>query len=542
MSIENSHVYPPYNMHQAAIPSLVSPHPHIDETSRLPLAPNLFDTHLPWYVPMSWPDEKEAGTMPLYNRIMPERHGRSADLTHDPNGHERMRIVFGDEFGNWYSALNVKGNNTHEPHARHTPSLHPQWDIRGHMSDKYRMRCERTSRLFRAHDIDTEWPVYMKRPAHHILPDLQEPTTKAHLISYATTHLEPDQRQPEGANAESAASVLGNFEPVVLVRALKMSERLWDVDSLSEADLRSSVLEAIRLHQFDLARRKAHNTYDQQQVGPEIKPTLSEEEQVYIYLNNVLPRRIGRNVGRMHKLGIYHHYLHAGNITLFGEIVDLDSPTGHAAMGSGPDATLQERISDIKSLRMRRATYLPLLLGCDDRVDHFRQEFSDSYCLARGLDPAGIEAAFVADAIGAETDWSRHLTIAQYDRYFTLAKDALIYARDHLGDEQLRISIDEDETMQIEIGDLLDVTELMFEEFWQQSGAATHFQTLGSELGRTSHEPQQIPEFVARVKAKLMNQLTTTMSEYATQAMLVLSKRLADDCDPSQSANTGSSV
>lgn len=405
-------------MHQTRIPSLRAPHPQIDETASIPLQSGLLDTHMPWLAPSSWPDESENGSMPLHNRTMPIKHGRSAELTHDPARETPMRMYFADPFGRWYAVLNTKGNNAHKPNTRHDPNLSPPWSIRGYMSDQYRMRCERTSRLFREHDIDAEWPIHMKRPAYLIVPDQATPATRKELITYASTHQEQDPQYHE-PNPEALQAVFAQFEPTVLVRAMKMSERIWDLPNLSTPEMHELVLTAVQMHNFDLTRREKDGSYDPRLHGGPIDASVSTQEQVDQFMLDVLPRRIGRNVGLMHKLGVTHHYLHPGNITLMGEIVDLDSPTGHAVLGYGPDATMKERIGDIRMFFTEGASYafFPLSEGADR--ESFYAGFFDAYCRARELGPDSLESHLIQNKLDLSTDLCSFLEKEVVTRFLT---------------------------------------------------------------------------------------------------------------------------
>lgn len=64
---------------------------------------------------------------------------------------------------------------------------------------------------------------------------------------------------------------------------------------------------------------------------------LNERQDDFIesYMQDVLPRIMGANLAKMHAAGLWHKYLHPGNWSLAGEIMDLDSVKGEA-LGDEP--------------------------------------------------------------------------------------------------------------------------------------------------------------------------------------------------------------
>lgn len=508
MSIEGGGKYPPYNMHQARIPAREAPHPHIDETERLPFASGLLDQHVPWYVPVSWPDEKETG-MPLYNRTMPPDHRRSAELTHDPARETAMRVYFTDTYGRWYSVLNAKGNNAHEPNTRYDSSLSPLWAIRGYMSDQYRLRCERTSRLFRENDIDAEWPVHMKRPTHLILPDQHTPASRKELIVYASMHQEQDSQYQE-PNPEVVQEAFAQFEPITLVRAMKMSERIWDLPNLSEEEMHALVLTATKLHNFDIKRREKDGSYDPELHGAVIDTSIPTQDQVDQYILDVLPRRIGRNLGLMHKLGVAHHFLHPGNITLMGEIVDLDSPTGHAVLGFGQDATMKERVKDIRAFFAEGGQHVFFPLSDDADRPSFYTNFFDTYCKTRDLTPDAPEALFISNILELPCEAMLSYLGEEIEKqYFETAYKAVVDL--HQNPDAL-VAKDRDDMIVVEVDSSYDTADILFDQFWQENNLDALCDDLNTSCPKTQYEPTDTEGFRTLMRTILKERYALTIS------------------------------
>lgn len=513
-------------MHQTRIPSYSAHHPHIDETAALPLQAGLFDTNTPWLVPSSWPDESESGSMPLHNRVMPIKHGRSAELTHDPAREESMRMYFADSFGHWYSVLNAKGNNTHEPHARYNRTLSPQWSVRGYMSDQYRMRCQRTSRLFREHDIDTEWPVYMKRPVHLILPDQNTPASRKELITYASTHQEQDPEDYE-PNPDVVQEALAQLEPTVLVRAMKMSERIWDLPDLSDADIQKLVLTGVHLHNFDLKRREKDGSYDPRLHGDLIDTASPMQDLIDQFMTDALPRRIGRNVGLMHKLGVAHHYLHPGNITLMGEVVDLDSPTGHAVLGYGPDATMKERIEDIRALIIDGAGYAFIPLSEDADRERFYTGFFDAYCSARGLDPNSLESLFICDTLDLPSVGILSFLGEEIEQqYLDATYAAVVHLRQN---PEMLVTEERDDMIVVGVDSSYETADVLFDQFWEEHNLNALCDRLRETCPKTQFEPADTEGFRLLMQKILKDRyilaISRTLSRDVTAALNYLAQK-----------------
>lgn len=113
---------------------------------------------------------------------------------------------------------------------------------------------------------------------------------------------------------EMARDLMENFEPILAVRAMRSVFRLRD---LSDA---TSLTEANAMLEESCANL---NHEAAQQERPErFNPKTPEGRDRWL---KFIAYWTGKNVGIIHREGMAHLFLHMGNISLAGEVVDLDS-------------------------------------------------------------------------------------------------------------------------------------------------------------------------------------------------------------------------
>ena len=110
--------------------------------------------------------------------------------------------------------------------------------------------------------------------------------------------------------------MMRNFSPVIGIRLMKSVFRIRDLQDATPAQARIMLEEAVANLQTE--RRLLH----QEETVPEF--TLSSVEGREAYLTQ-LAKWFGEGLGILMKTGQSHLFLHMGNLSLAGEIVDLDS-------------------------------------------------------------------------------------------------------------------------------------------------------------------------------------------------------------------------
>ncbi len=113
------------------------------------------------------------------------------------------------------------------------------------------------------------------------------------------------------------------FRPVIEVRCMRSVLRLRDLkDAPSEARM-ELIREAIKSLNIEM-----------QYLGEERRFDPESREGIKKWLEFVT-FWIGKNTGIMHREGLVHEFLHMGNLTLAGEVVDLDSVQSVVKRGKG---------------------------------------------------------------------------------------------------------------------------------------------------------------------------------------------------------------
>lgn len=115
------------------------------------------------------------------------------------------------------------------------------------------------------------------------------------------------------------SNAFNGMEFFFLIRALKVSERSAELDGANDKEFEER-LTSIFISINTIERSKNKNWID-------LKYDLKS---LHRYINDYLPREIGKNYAMLHDEELVHVFPHAGNITGAGEICDLDSVKGPA--------------------------------------------------------------------------------------------------------------------------------------------------------------------------------------------------------------------
>lgn len=118
---------------------------------------------------------------------------------------------------------------------------------------------------------------------------------------------DPDQRA-------MAQDLMENFDPMIAIRAMRSVFRLRDLsDATSQDEVNAMLEEACANLNHEAAQQDRPERFD---------PKTREGRERWI---KFIAFWTGKNVGIMQREGLAHIFLHMGNLTLAGEVVDLDS-------------------------------------------------------------------------------------------------------------------------------------------------------------------------------------------------------------------------
>lgn len=357
---------------------------HVDLRG-VPYQDRMFMNGIPLLVPQetSWPDlEDHEG---LFEPIRPSPyHERSFDLRMSTDADEHP--FFTDEFGHWYSAISAKGITMEDPRLRYNPST--GFSVNGLLEASELPRTLAASKAFREAGIDTERILYAGVLRGYVTPDDLAGTDLEGLRAYTLSTYDALDYKP----ARRPNVVIPEGEYMVMVRATKINERIADLDPqfLEESEYVDALDRAIYLHNMDVALKEGKVSKDEElrTIDPENSNRYDD------YLNYVLPTRMARNIAKMHDLGVSHDNLHCGNVTLLGEIVDIDTPSGPAIDPSDPPASLEAKMTDLDVLMRQSGIHTSFHMYGD--LDKFKSTFYSEYMKQRDIDPKSIEASIVS--------------------------------------------------------------------------------------------------------------------------------------------------
>lgn len=250
-------------------------------------------------------------------------HGRNAE---DPFGLIFDPAPIYDEFGNYYSAFSIKGADASSPRATFYEIEPSGVRVQGMLDASTFTRCRDVSRELRANGALVEWPIFHARPK--LFPDGE---SDIGLLEFkymvygayldrqqAIRQVAPEQVDGVGRVGAVAQGLL-DMQFGVMYRAMLSNIRLAELPELArKRELNKRVSQTISaLQQRDLAE------FDAGEIVHGLNPRSPRDRNTY--LTTALPGLMGQNLAKTHTIDAYHKYLHPGNWSLGGEIVDLDS-------------------------------------------------------------------------------------------------------------------------------------------------------------------------------------------------------------------------
>lgn len=282
------------------------------ELSTSPLRPG----YLPYFSFQVVMEQKEEGSLenpdPRFHKIS-TFHGRSYEMTD--------RILWGDEYGNIFLSFSTKGNNHTNPSVMRSATAPSGFIPMGVMEGDALLRIMRASNAMRKAGIATEAVVKVMKPETLFFKGdhLSQEEFKRRLVLDAWENAESASARISRKDIPDVSMAFSGMEFYTVVRSLQVSERIEDLASASGEAEFTSILGRI----FDSINRIEHA-----RKNPDWQDLEVNNESYIRYFKQILPQKIARNYAKLHDIGLIHVFPHAGNITAFGEICDLDSVKG----------------------------------------------------------------------------------------------------------------------------------------------------------------------------------------------------------------------
>lgn len=226
-------------------------------------------------------------------------------------GRDNSTILFADQFGNIFSSITLKGNDVRYPQVIVSSNQPSGFNVNGLQDGTAIGRITQASRILRVSSVDTEIILKIMEPKK--FPKLADDTgNMANMKDFK--ELMPDFY---GLSKPDQAQVL-RTPLIITVRGMSCPERLEDLKHTHYPNWHRKISAVFGRVNLIETTRGSQN--------PRLDP--NKEDDINFYLEEYLPKRIGRNLGLMHQAGLVHHYLSPHNINAMGGIVDLDSVTG----------------------------------------------------------------------------------------------------------------------------------------------------------------------------------------------------------------------
>ncbi len=255
-----------------------------------------------------------------------ELHGRSME---DPSCVVFTGEPLTDSHGDTYTSFTIKGANCSLPSANYYEIEPSCVRVNGMLDASTFERCKTVSKVLREAGVLTEWPILHMRPKKFPDGEKDIPLQAFRQMIYENYVIRQQafghdvHRGRRLADNLDAARVVGEglseLQFSVMYRAGLSPIRLWELKEHGETGTLpyhlSKTITALQ------TRKPEHFG-----CWPELEALDPESEYDQIkYLEEILPKIMGENLARFHNANCYHKYLHGGNWTLAGEIVDLDS-------------------------------------------------------------------------------------------------------------------------------------------------------------------------------------------------------------------------
>ncbi|HUW24068.1 MAG TPA: hypothetical protein VMW04_00400 [Patescibacteria group bacterium] len=199
------------------------------------------------------------------------------------------------------------------------------------MVKDYLPRVIKASHFLRSHGLPTERVIEARKLERVPFEGKQitvEEWKEPALASFLQKTDSEELRKEKPNFLEKLKESLTNMEFVVVERDYPIGERLkdlrqiqtWKETPLTQKNAETFFRKVLRLHNLNADKESCEILAK--------KLDATKEEDWDYYLSIVLPVKMGRYLGRMHSLGLYHNFPTTHNWTVSGDLVDLDSVKG----------------------------------------------------------------------------------------------------------------------------------------------------------------------------------------------------------------------
>lgn len=249
-----------------------------------------------------------------YKLFRPSVIHRRSFVFEDPE----FRQTWHDEHGNEYSAISLKGNNFATPGMHEHPTAAEGVDAHGLQESSHLERVLKASEFMRSRGIATEYVFGVTEPKQFLWPGngdeqpemLSLDEYKRRIVFDHWTKL-PKEEQTN----EKLAGLIKQFKDLTFVVSLRAIDSPYRLEEVKYPTARESIYQ----YANDFLLDNEDQPFD-----------VSNSKDGLRYTATIVAPRLGRNMARFHHAGLYHGYLHAGNVSSLGAVVDLDSVTGEA--------------------------------------------------------------------------------------------------------------------------------------------------------------------------------------------------------------------
>lgn len=271
-------------------------------------------------------------------------HGRNLEVLAED-------VTIADQYGNEYSSLCIKGCDFSNPYFYKSITAQREFIVHGLQESLVMERVLRTSKLLRENGVGTEYIIGLVQPERYpwgwsstegiddrFMRPLEDFRTGLALMYGFST--EDNQDEPEKA-IEISNEMVKKFQDcdyLISYRAMDCPYRF--------GEFRSGVDDEGNYQEGNFENFVSflnENFLDPKDLS------YIENIDIYSYTEKIFSYNFALNLGKTHKLGIIHKFLHPNNITAMGSLVDLDSCRG-AKLGLGDsEPTKQEYLADVIS-------------------------------------------------------------------------------------------------------------------------------------------------------------------------------------------------
>ncbi|MBI1975315.1 MAG: hypothetical protein HYS57_03070 [Parcubacteria group bacterium] len=306
-------------------------------------------------------------------------HGRSFEVS-------EVKAIWQDEFGTLFGTVNIKGNNLMEEVRVEPDQYSPYgYKIHGLFTDEVSGRVVRASKFLRSAGVETEKIEQVIKP-HEVVVGGERLTIaalKARLLEDTQRFIAvggkfgggmfDDRRELTPDDLPRIREFLEKTDPLFLVRSLQVNERVIDLTSLKhERECRMLLGKVFR---FINTREKI----EAEKEGRAARHfNANGNKDIKSFITNFLPRRLARNLAKIHSLGLQHGFPTAHNASLAGGFYDLDSIQGRALYPEDREITIADVQHNLARFAQNMSTlFTPTTLEKGIQVPWFKTEFGE---------------------------------------------------------------------------------------------------------------------------------------------------------------------